>query len=650
MKRLIVTFFGLFLFLTAVSLSTEGASSLPVDAPKGSVSLADFDDCSSKNLLPYWKGRTSGCTFAFSPDRIDERGGFSLRLEYNLLPPDNSVNGCRLNLTEKITDVFDGIVFYVKGDEKAGFTAKFDIIFKSDDEKGNYPVTGVTSSWKLVPILFSEVRGVTDWSKIKEVDILFDSQNVTSLRGTIYIDDIFLSTGCDLETKQVKPSDLVIGDSRTDILIGNLNGFPKNLALDRKMPEGEREFLQVIARDTWGYFRDIVDRKRSLPLNYVQVSPTRAVGDYVSATDLGLYFMSVVSAYDLGFIDRGEAVGRIRATLDTIEKLEMVHGLMYNYYDTTILNQTSNFISFVDSGWFVMGLIIARQTFPEELGEICTRIIDSHDFSFFYDRSNGQMRHGYHMDKRRYSEYHYGVFYTEARAISLMAIGKGDVPPEHWFKIYRTFPKDWKWQNKVPHGGFKKYLGINVFEGYYKYEGLEIVPSWGGSIFEGLMPTMVIKEAELGKKNLGLNNFRYVEGHIRFAKKKKYPVWGLSPCSIPAGGYDAYGVKDLGMKGYGAEVVTPHATFLALEIVPEKAVANLRKFLAVYPDIYGEYGFYDSVDVKTGEVSKKYLCLDQAMTLISVDNYLNRGIIRNRFHSDEIGKRAEYLLEIEEFY
>jgi len=650
MRRLVRTFFALLLFLVPLCSCVEEAISLPADAPKESVSLANVDQQSRENLEPYWGEPSQGCVLSFGSNREEDKEGFSLKLDYNLNPPNNNLNGYRIKFGEKITDIFDGIVFYVKGDKNAGFTTKFDIIFKSNKESGTYLVAGVTNAWKLVPILFSEVEGISDWSRVTELDILFDSQIATNLQGAIYIDDIFLSPGCDLETKQVKSSDLVVGDSRTEILIGSLKGFPENVLNNRKMPNTDTEFLQTIARDTWGYFRDIVDRKRNLPLNYIQVAPKRAVGDYVSTTDLGLYFMSIVSAYDLGFIDRKEAIERIRDSLDTVEKLEKAHGFMYNYYDTTRLNPTSSFISFVDSGWLMMGLIIVRQAFPEELGDRCTRIIDSHDFSFFYDRVQGQMRHGYHIDQARYSEYHYGAFYTEARAISLMAIGKGDVPPEHWFKIYRTFPKEWTWQNRIPDGKFKKYLGIDIFEGYYEYDGMKIVPSWGGSMFEGLMPTLVIKESELGKKNLGLNNSRYVEAHIRFAKKKKYPVWGLSPCTIPGEGYDAYGVNDIGMKGYDAGVVTPHATFLALELVPEGAVANLRKFLQVYPDIYGEYGFYDSVDVKTREVSKKYLCLDQAMILITINNYLNRGVVRNRFHNDEIGKRAEYLLEIEEFY
>ena len=67
-------------------------------------------------------------------------------------------------------------------------------------------------------------------------------------------------------------------------------------------------------------------------------------------------------------------------------------------------------------------------------------------------------------------------------------------------------------------------------------------------------------------------------------------------------------------------------------------------------EIYGEYGFYDSVRVKTGKVAKKYLALDQAMILIALNNYLNNGAIRKRFHQDPIAKKAEPLLTEEKLF
>jgi hypothetical protein len=65
---------------------------------------------------------------------------------------------------------------------------------------------------------------------------------------------------------------------------------------------------------------------------------------------------------------------------------------------------------------------------------------------------------------------------------------------------------------------------------------------------------------------------------------------------------------------------------------------------------YGEYGFYDAIDVSTGKVALKYLCLDQAMSFLALDNYLNDGAIRKRFSEDPINRNAEELLKVEDFF
>ena len=69
----------------------------------------------------------------------------------------------------------------------------------------------------------------------------------------------------------------------------------------------------------------------------------------------------------------------------------------------------------------------------------------------------------------------------------------------------------------------------------------------------------------------------------------------------------------------------------------------------MFPDIYGEYGFYDSADVLKGTVNYQYLALDQAMSFLAIANYLQGGAVRKRFHSDPIGKEGEGLLKEEAF-
>jgi hypothetical protein len=261
------------------------------------------------------------------------------------------------------------------------------------------------------------------------------------------------------------------------------------------------------------------------------------------------------------------------------------------------------------------------------------------------------MFHGFYDNLNVYSDYHYGVFYTEPRAASYIAVARGDVPEAHWFEgMVRTFPASYKWQSQSPKDREETMLeGYKHIGGYYEWEGLKYVPSWGGSAFEALMPAVVLKERELAPEGLGKNNAAHVQGQIRYALKEGMPVWGVSPCSVPEGGYSEYGAKPLGVKGYKSGVVTPHASALALEYAPEQAVANLRKLIKLY-DIYGEYGFYDAVTVATGKIARKYLALDQGMILLAINNYLNRGALRERFHADPKMKKNEKLLTAEKFF
>lgn len=439
----------------------------------------------------------------------------------------------------------------------------------------------------------------------------------------------------------------------------NLYGFPKQALVNPKrlLELPTPELLRAVAQDTWGYFRDITDSRTHLPLNYIQMEPEPLIGDYVSTTDVGLYLVALVSALDFQFLDRAEALKRLQGTLEQLDSLPKWRGFFYNYYSTTNRQITNQYISSVDNGWLAMALVIVRQALPE-LAPLATKLLDGMNFREFYDETNGQIRLGYEVKEEQFAPYHYGLLATEARIISMIAIGKGDLEPDHWFRIYRTLPKEWDWQRQIPQGHYGNWLGHDVFNGYYVYQDgsgeTPIVPSWGGSLFEFLMPTLIIDEKGLAPQGLGLNDQRAVEIHIRYAlQDKKLPVWGMSPCATPKnkhGGYSEFGVAALGTKGYKDEgIVTPHVTFLALPFAPMAAEENIRQLLQRYP-VYGPYGLYDSVDATTGDVAYRYLALDQAMSLIALNNYLNDGAIQRRFAADPVMARIIPLLATERFF
>jgi hypothetical protein len=437
-----------------------------------------------------------------------------------------------------------------------------------------------------------------------------------------------------------------------------LAGWPSQLVVDRStLPRDPAAFAQRLAHDTWRGLDALRDREHAVPLDTVAFGEDSVdlavshIGDYTSTTNIGLHLIDVVAALDLTLLSEDEARQYIGNTLTTLEGLDTDNGFFFNYYDTTSLEPTSQFVSFVDSGWLAAGLMVARMAFPE-LYERCSALLDRMRFGVFYDPGYDLISHGFFTAPRGPSRYHYGVLYTEARLGTLIAIGKGDVPESVWFSMVRTFPAACNWQSLEPVDVREKsVLGHTFTAGYYEWGGTRYVPSWGGSMFEALMPTLVVDEAALAPKSLGPNGRAHIIVQQRFAARSLgLSVWGLSPSATPGSErYGEYGVKVLGSLGYPPGPVTPHASALALGSVPHASLTNLRRLAERY-EVYGEYGFYDAVDPRTKQVAYKYLTLDQSMIFLALANHLADHAVQKRFTSDPIIQRVLPLLAAEDFF
>jgi hypothetical protein len=185
---------------------------------------------------------------------------------------------------------------------------------------------------------------------------------------------------------------------------------------------------------------------------------------------------------------------------------------------------------------------------------------------------------------------------------------------------------------------------------FLEWRGVAYVPSWGGSMFEALMPTLFLDELSVAPRSVGANGVAHAVIQRRYAiEVLGYPVWGMSPAMDASGHYRELGVPPLGVRGYPAGPVTPHAAVLALAATPLEAVANLRELIGRY-DVYGEFGFYDSVDPATGAVAHAYLALDQSMILLALANHLGDHVIQTLFTSDPIVQRALPVLRRDRFF
>ena len=204
---------------------------------------------------------------------------------------------------------------------------------------------------------------------------------------------------------------------------------------------------------------------------------------------------------------------------------------------------------------------------------------------------------------------------------------------------------------------------FNVWEGHYVYPGtsLKFVPTFAGGMFEGLMANLVVPETTWGTHSFGLNDVRWAQVQQRYATQVlRFPVWGLSPSSTAddTGGYGGFAVEGQAFPaGQGLsqcttcateDTVSPHASVIALPVLPQMAYENIERLRSRYPGVYGaDGGFYDAVNPVTGAVGHRRLVLDQSMIMAGLDNALRDGAMQRYFARDPLSWAARLYLSDE---
>lgn len=460
-------------------------------------------------------------------------------------------------------------------------------------------------------------------------------------------------------------------------------------AAGRGLRPADRATLLDYARTTWASMVAMTDPDSGLPADSLKADGTQSV--QTSTTNIGAYLWSTVVAERLGIIGHDEALARIHRTLTTLEGMERHEpsGQFYNWYDhrtgekLTVWPETGQplkpILSSVDNGWLAAGLKVVAGAEPEAAKQAMA-LFDSMHFGFYYRPDVNRILFHYAPSDGE-APCCYDTIVSESRIASYIGIVQGEIPAKEYFGAWRTFPDtcDWSWQETKPLGVTRTYLGVDVFEGAYPYDGFRVVPGWGGSMFEALMPSLFVPEERWGPRSWGVNHPLTVTAQIHHGLAEAgYGYWGFSPSNTPEGGYAAYGVDAIGMNpdgyfsnedntgvdhgfagcrdgkpdpapsAYTNGVVTPHASFLALRFAPRDALANLAKLRSDF-DVYGEWGFRDSVNVDTGAVSDGYLSLDQGMILGAIGNALGGDVLRRSFATQDVRKALQPILQMEVF-
>ncbi len=404
-----------------------------------------------------------------------------------------------------------------------------------------------------------------------------------------------------------------------------------------------REDAVRLARLHWEYFDHFATEATNwlAPDNF-QDDPAPVVAMRTSPTNIGLQLLAIVSARDLGFITAEEMTRRIELVFQSLGRMNRLNGHFYNWYDLEDLRVLEPaYISTVDSGNLAGHLIALRQACLEIAGSVETRELASRleaiaedayryaremEFGFLYDSSRKLFAVGYQVASHTLDESYYDLLASEARLSSFVAIAKNDIPVAHWFHLGRSLTRA---------------------------SGEIALVSWSGSMFEYLMPALVMQSFPFTL--LGQTYRSVVRRQIAYGKERHVP-WGVSESAYNLRDrhltyqYRAFGIPDLALKrGLGRDlVIAPYATSLAAMIAPHQALENLARLEE--KGALGDYGFRDSLDYTRPQPGQRYAVVQNymahhaGMAFVALVNALEERLWRRRFHRDPLVRSAEFLL------
>ena len=251
------------------------------------------------------------------------------------------------------------------------------------------------------------------------------------------------------------------------------------------------------------------------------------------------------------------------------------------------------------------------------------------DYSFLYDKISHMLAIGYNVGESRRDASLYDLLASEARLATFVAIAQGQLPQNSWFALGRMLS--------------------NV-------GGDPVLLSWNGSMFEYLMPLLVMPT--YAHTLLDQTYSAVVDRQISYGIQCNVP-WGVSESGYNMVDahvnyqYRAFGVPGLGLKRGLAEdiVISPYASVMALMVKPQAACQNMQRLVEL--GFSGKYGLFEAIDYtparqtrgQSGVAISSFMAHHQGMSLLALAYKLLDKPMQKRFASEPIFQATTLLLQ-----
>lgn len=407
----------------------------------------------------------------------------------------------------------------------------------------------------------------------------------------------------------------------TDSIAGS---WPTLFSPDRRV------YLERLAMDTFGYFRDLTNPENGLvPDNTRQGAPCS-----IAATGLALACYPV--AVERGWMTRHEAAERVRTTLRTFQDgpggdFAAIgnRGFFYHFLDMATGRRVwQSELSTIDSTFVLAGGLVAAAYFDaaEEVESEVRRLADElyrrADWHWALDGGSA-VSHGWKPDSGFLGPRWRG--YNEALLLYALALGSPTYPVPA--ESYRAWTKTYRW--RTLYGIEFLYAGPlfvhQLSHVFVDFRGIQddFMRARGIDYFENSRRATFVQQA------YAIHNPRGFRGYGEF-------VWGLSASDGPGPAeFTVDGRRrrfwDYVARGapFGPDdgTVTPWAVVASLPFAPDIVLPAIEGIDERYPGMISEYGFrcsfnatYPSEPERDSWISKGYYGIDQGPIVLMVDN------------------------------
>jgi len=385
-----------------------------------------------------------------------------------------------------------------------------------------------------------------------------------------------------------------------------LASFPCGAA---ELSSQDKALLLKIQRDTLQYFTRLSDKTTGLTRDHSRPGSPASI----AATGFSVAAIAIGASH--GWLPEYWAEEHLRKTLKCLlTKAEHKNGFFYHFLDAQSAKRIwTSEASSIDTGLLAAGALVAAQYYPgTDIARMAYEIYARIEWPWMMNGSD-LLCMGWTPESGFLP--HYWDSYNEHLILQALAIGSPTYPihPEAWQSWFRN--RD-------------------------NYHGREIVFSHSGSLFTYQFPHAFIDFRHLDDRGIcyfensvqaSLANREYSLEHRMHHQGYSPESWGLS-ASVGPGGYKAYG----GKPGIGLHdgTLAPYAVIASLVFTPEESMRAIRFFYENHGErLYGHFGFKDAFNLDKNWWAEEYLGIDQGISFLMLENFLNQGAVWGKFMS-----------------